>query len=101
MATGNPRKRRPAPSPSPSGLHAGEMIKQYVADIVAEKVAEKTEQQVAKIDAKLERLGPVYDALDLWTRSEPGARRPRFSLDEIATAAIRIADTEGIDALSM
>ncbi len=32
---------------------------------------------------------------------EPGRRRPRFSRDEIAAAAVRIADTEGLDAVSM
>ena len=32
---------------------------------------------------------------------EPGARRPRFTRDEIAAAAMRIADAEGFDAVSM
>jgi AcrR family transcriptional regulator len=39
--------------------------------------------------------------MDLWTRRPPGSRKPRFTLDQIAEAAMRIADTEGIDALSM
>ena len=38
---------------------------------------------------------------DIWTRPEPGSRKPRFSRDDIAQAALRIADTEGFDALSM
>lgn len=37
----------------------------------------------------------------IWTRPEPGARKPRWSRDRIAQAAIRIADTEGFDAVSM
>ena len=44
--------------------------------------------------------GPAQ-AIDLWTRQPPGSRKPRYTLDEIAEAAMRIADTEGIDALSM
>jgi AcrR family transcriptional regulator len=49
----------------------------------------------------LERISTGLGTLDLWTRSEPSARRPRFTHDEIAQAAMRIADTEGFDALSM
>ena len=41
------------------------------------------------------------DALDLWTRIEPGRRRPRFTRDDIAAVALRIADAEGFDAVSM
>jgi AcrR family transcriptional regulator len=37
----------------------------------------------------------------VWTRLAPGTRRPRFTREEIAEAAVRIADAEGIDALSM
>jgi AcrR family transcriptional regulator len=40
-------------------------------------------------------------ALDVWTRPERGRRRPRYSRDEIAAAAIRIADGEGLEELSM
>ena len=37
----------------------------------------------------------------MWTRPEPGARRTKFTRDEIAAAAVKIADEEGFDALSM
>ena len=37
----------------------------------------------------------------VWTRTEPTGRQPRFTRDQIAAAAIRIADAEGADALSM
>ena len=50
---------------------------------------------------QLDRLADYLDALDVWTRSEPRERKPRFTRDEIAHAAIHIADTEGLDALSM
>lgn len=49
----------------------------------------------------LDRLAGHLDALDVWTRAEPAARKPRFTRDDIAAAAIRIADAEGLDAVSM
>lgn len=38
---------------------------------------------------------------DVWTRSAPGSRKPRFSRAEIAAVAISIADAEGFEAVSM
>ena len=79
MATGNPRKR-PAPSNTASGLHAGEVIRQYVVDKVTEKVNQKAERHTEKIHAKIDRLSPLArEALDLWTRAEPAARGGRVS----------------------
>jgi AcrR family transcriptional regulator len=37
----------------------------------------------------------------VWTKPKPGSRRPRVSRDQIAAAALAIADAEGIDAVSM
>lgn len=37
----------------------------------------------------------------IWMRPEPGLRRARLNREEIARAALRIADAEGIEALSM
>jgi AcrR family transcriptional regulator len=37
----------------------------------------------------------------VWLRTEPGGRKPRFSRDEIARAAVTIADAEGFSAVSM
>jgi AcrR family transcriptional regulator len=37
----------------------------------------------------------------IWARSEPGARRPRYTRDQIAAVALGIADAEGIEAVSM
>jgi AcrR family transcriptional regulator len=37
----------------------------------------------------------------IWTRPEPGARKPRFTRDQIAAAAMAIADAEGIEAVTM
>ena len=41
------------------------------------------------------------DPFAVWTRPTPDGRRPRCTRDDIAAAAIRIADDEGIDAVSM
>lgn len=75
------------------------------ADRLAERAAAKAERlaaQAARHGTGLDKLSPLArDALDLWTRQRPGARRPRYTLDDIARAAMHIADTEGIDALSM
>jgi AcrR family transcriptional regulator len=37
----------------------------------------------------------------IWARPEPGSRRPRYTRDEIAAAALAIADREGFDGVSM
>ncbi len=37
----------------------------------------------------------------IWSRPEPGARRARFTREQIAAAALAIADAEGLDAVSM
>src|SRR6478735_6539222 len=88
---------------------AGEAIRQFVVEAVADKVsaglrakAAEVEEKAARHQAGARRFGPqIDDVLDLWTRRPPGARRARLSLDEIARAAVDIADTEGFDALSM
>jgi AcrR family transcriptional regulator len=37
----------------------------------------------------------------IWARPEPGARKPRFSREQIAAAALAIADAEGFEAVSI
>jgi AcrR family transcriptional regulator len=37
----------------------------------------------------------------VWTRPEPGSRRPRYSREQIAATALEIADREGFEAVSM
>ncbi|QWF79434.1 TetR/AcrR family transcriptional regulator [Amycolatopsis sp. CA-230715] len=41
------------------------------------------------------------DSALIWTRSEPGTRRPKFTRDQIASTALSLADTEGFAAVSM
>lgn len=81
------------------------------ADKAARKVEQVTDKIGAKLDkaqadiankaAKLDQLASRLGSYDVWTRPEPGSRRTKFTRDEIAAAALRIADEEGIDALSM
>jgi AcrR family transcriptional regulator len=61
----------------------------------------KLQATSASAAAALGRVAAHLDAVDLWTRSEPGARKPRLGRAELASVAIRIADAEGIDAVSM
>jgi AcrR family transcriptional regulator len=77
-------------------------------EAATEKIAYKAARQAAKVRAKaarhaeqLDRLAEHLEALDVWTRVEPPRRRPRLSREEIAATAVRIADDEGLDALSM
>ncbi|WP_043842722.1 TetR/AcrR family transcriptional regulator [Amycolatopsis taiwanensis] len=46
-------------------------------------------------------MASVEGAALIWTRPEPGSRRPKFTRDQIASTALTIADTEGFAAVSM
>lgn len=89
-----------------------EKVRQKVSDKLEEKaqqLAAKVDQKAQKLAAKVERHGDTVDriapvalaAFELWTRERPGRRRPRHTLDQIADAALHVADTEGVEALSM
>jgi AcrR family transcriptional regulator len=116
--------RDPGHSPGPSGSgqqgaggarnrttrnDVGDALRQYVVDAVAEKVSAGLRAKAAELDHKaarqqqvIGRLAPAQnDVLGLWTRRPPGTRRARLTLEDIAQAAVRIADSEGFDALSM
>jgi AcrR family transcriptional regulator len=104
MATGD-RTNPDRPNTRPPG--PAEAIRDFVVEKVAEVVAEKAarqEQIAAKATRKakaLDRATEHINALDLWTRPAPITRRPRFTRDEIAQTAMRIADREGFAAVSM
>jgi AcrR family transcriptional regulator len=113
-----PAKAKPSP-PDPAALVAKHLGQ------IDEKVNRALERKAAMIDRKaaqldrratqldrasakiegtremLDRLSGHLGALEVWTRAEPGGRRPRFTRDEIAATAVRIADAEGFDAVSM
>ncbi len=97
---------------------------QAKADKLVEKTARKSEDKVAKATKKVDLAAAAVkgaiaghhshvhahiahahragdDPLEVWTRHTADMRRPRFTRDDIAAAAIRIADTEGLDAVSM
>jgi AcrR family transcriptional regulator len=101
----------------PTGAEAAERVVKKIDDKLA-RTAEKLDRKSAQIDRRavqmerasakiqdhqemLERLSHHLGALDIWTRAEPGSRRPRFTRDDIAAAAVNIADTEGFAAVSM
>jgi AcrR family transcriptional regulator len=102
----SPGPRSPGPRPNP-----GDAIRDYVIETVKEKVAEKVAEKAAhheQIAAKAAKRAKAFaratetlSALDLWTRPSPTSRRPRFTRDEIAQTAVRIADDEGFAAVSM
>jgi AcrR family transcriptional regulator len=100
----------------------GDALRDYIVESVTDRITEKVERKSAQAARKsaqaaqraealaakatmkaeaLERIASHLSALDIWTRVEPGARRPRFTRDELARTAVRIADREGFDALSM
>ena len=86
----------------------GEAVRQFVIEKATEKLNAKLNKQTAKVVAKsaqhvesLDRLAAHPETLDTWTRMDKGMRKPRFNRDDIAAAAIRIADAEGFEAVSM
>jgi len=91
--------------------HASQRKAQQKAEKAARKVEQLADKISAKVDvasAELARKAAQIDELtariathDVWTRPEPGVRRTKFTRDEIAAAAVRIADEESFDALSM
>jgi AcrR family transcriptional regulator len=111
MANGEQDERRDRSAADHARAHPRPSAGSALRDLVAEKVAEKLTEQATKYDrisAKaarraeaIERATSHLGALDVWTRIEPAARRPRFTRDDITNVAIRIADREGIDAVSM
>lgn len=46
-------------------------------------------------------MASADDSTFIWTRPERGARRPKFTRDQIASTALAIADAEGFAAVSM
>jgi AcrR family transcriptional regulator len=76
-------------------------------DRIDEKLSRKA-AQIDKVAARLhqhqemlDRLSGHLGALEVWTRIEPAGRRPRFTREEIAATAVRLADRDGFAAVSM
>lgn len=63
--------------------------------------AREVETKAARHAARMEHLAEGIEAMGLWLREEPGVRRPRWSREDLAGAAVAVADAEGLVALSM
>jgi AcrR family transcriptional regulator len=59
------------------------------------RTADAFERAQRKLDQAEERGGPI------WSRPAPGSRQARFTREQIAEAALAVADAEGLDAVSM
>jgi AcrR family transcriptional regulator len=73
---------------------------------VARKLDEADRKVARKLDEARRRLEDAEREVaqatgPIWGRPEPGARRARFTREEIAEAALAVADAEGFDAVSM
>ena len=47
------------------------------------------------------RVATEKDRRPIWALAAPGDRKPRYTREQIADAALRIADTDGFDAVTM
>ena len=85
--------------------HIGESLRDLVVSKVAEKAAERDRSHRQGPDPQAEALDVLTEHLGGPGPLDPGAdprgRRPRLNRDEIAATAVRIADAEGLAALSM
>lgn len=115
MATGSPKKASDlARAAAKTAVDVAAEHIQAKIDLKADKMADKVVQKATKASAKVDTaaakaaraLGEHHhhhaaDPLAVWARDEHDRRRPRCTRADIAAAAIRIADSEGLDALSM
>jgi AcrR family transcriptional regulator len=105
MSKGDSRRgRRGARKAGRTGLEADRVGRKM--DQAARKMEDakrKIEQAEHKLTRELERAQRQVEeaAGPIWARPEPGARRARFTRDQIAAAALAIADTDGFEAVSM
>lgn len=49
----------------------------------------------------MSKVNPDVGKAPIWARPQPAGRKPRFTREQIAEAALRIADTEDFDAVTM
>jgi AcrR family transcriptional regulator len=82
---------------------AGEALRELVLEKLTAKAA-KYDRSTAKGRLKAEAIDALAEelsTLNVWTRVPPSGRRPKLSREDIAATALRLADAEGISALSM
>jgi hypothetical protein len=83
--------------------HAAEKVGR-ASERAAEKIERATERagrEVERAREQVERSRDMAGEALIWFREEPCARRPSHTRTEIARAAIEIADSEGLNAVSM
>ena len=54
----------------------------------AARQKERLSKKAARAAEQLDRLSSHLEMLEVWTRSEPGGRQPRFTRDQIARIAV-------------
>lgn len=82
---------------------AGDALRELVLEKLAQK-ASRYDRATAKGRLKAEAIDVVaaeLGALDVWTRVPPRGRRPKLTREDLARVAVRVADDEGLAALSM
>jgi AcrR family transcriptional regulator len=114
VASGKAPNRRPGavdPAVARAPVTAGDRVAAKAAKLSAKaakhaEVADHLSRAAEHVAAHARRLderavGEFRTALGVWLRSDARTRKPRFTRDDIATEALRIVDSEGLDALSM
>ena len=75
-----------------------------VADRLAEeqkRVEEQVEKSFKRAAEQLQEHVTRANPYDVWRRRPDSRRQPKLSRDDMIAAAVRLADSEGLDALSM
>jgi AcrR family transcriptional regulator len=78
-----------------------DQLKAQLTEQITKQATKQASKIVKKATDRIENLATQIDSYDVWMREAGPERRPRVTRREIAEAAIRIADSEGLDALSM
>jgi len=81
----------------------GEALRALVVEKMSAKAA-RYDRSTAKGRLKAEAIDAIaeeFGSSDVWTRVPPRGRRPKLSREHITTTALRLADAEGVEALSM
>jgi AcrR family transcriptional regulator len=65
------------------------------------RAAAAGEQAAKRTTDEIQRSGEETSAALIWSRPEPVSRRPGLTREQIALVALRLADTEGLEAVSM
>jgi AcrR family transcriptional regulator len=83
---------------------AAEEVKRVAREEVrraAEEVRRAARDEAERAAGEARRAARQLPAELIWSRAEPGARRPRLTREQIAAAALALADAEGLEAVSM